>query len=205
MNNNIQLSENSQKLFNAASTAPSLVTSARIPRLTVGAALRTAQTGRWGWLPLLSLVSAVGLLLVAAADTLSRSGVGQYELLFWIGLLMVIVPIAARLISLEPSRRERIGLVVLVGLGFYLVKVMHSPYQFTFADELVHAYNADKILQTGTLFGRNSILSVSSLYPGLETITAALASLSGLSVFGAGLVIVGVARLILMLASVLLL
>ena len=199
MNNDIQLSKDSQTLL-ATSSVPSLATPARIPRLTIGAVLHTAQSRHWGWLPLLSLVSAVGLLLVAAADTLSRSGAGRYELLFWVGLLMVIVPIAARLASLEPSRRERIGLVLLVGLGFYLVKVMHSPYQFTFADELVHAYNVDKILQTGALFGRNSILSVTTLYPGLETMTAALASLSGLSTFGAGLVIVGTGRLILVLA-----
>ena len=200
MDNDIHLSENSQALFTTASTAPSLVTSTRIPRLTVDEALRTAPSRHWGWLPLLSLVSAVGLLLVAAADTLSRSGAGQYELLFWVGLLMVIVPIAARLASLEPSRRERIGLVVLVGLGFYLVKVMHSPYYFTFADELIHASNVDNILQTGALFGHNSILAVTALYPGLETMTAALASLSGLSVFGAGLVIVAVGRLIMALA-----
>ncbi len=200
MNNDIHLSENSQALLTTASTAPSLVTSTRIPRLTFGAALRTAPSRHWGWLPLLCLVSAVGLLLVAAADTLSRSGAGQDELLFWTGLLMVIVPIAARLASLEPSRRERIGLVVLVGMGFYLVKVMHSPYQFTFADEMVHVSNVNNILQTGALFGHNSILPVTALYPGLETITAALASLSGLSVFGAGLVIAGVGRLILVLA-----
>lgn len=42
------------------------------------------------------------------------------------------------------------------------------------------------------------------LYPGLETITAAFAALSGLSMFGAGLVVVGIARLIAMLALFLL-
>jgi hypothetical protein len=200
MNNDIRLPKNSKVLLATISAVPSLVTSVIKPRHSAEASIHMAQTRSWGRLPALSLVSAVGLLLVATADTFSRSGVGQYEFLFWVGLLMVIVPIAARLASSEPSRRERIGLVVLIGLGFYLVKVMHSPYQFTFADEMVHAYNADQIVQTGTLFNVNPILSVTPLYPGLETVTAALASLSGLSVFGAGLIVVGAGRLILVLA-----
>ena len=157
-----------------------------------------------GWLPALSLASAGGLLLVAIADTLSRSGTGQYDWLLWAGLLMVIVPIAARLASNAPSRRERIGLVILLGLGLYLVKVLHSPYGFTFSDELVHSYNGTRILETGKLLNANPILQVTPLYPGLETVTAALASLSGLSVFGSGLVIVGIARLMAMLALFLL-
>ena len=78
----------------------------------------------WRWLPALSLTSALGLLSIAVADTLSRSAVGQYESLFWAGLLLMMVPIAARLASSAPTRRERIGLIILLGLAFYLVKVL---------------------------------------------------------------------------------
>ena len=170
----------------------------------IGRPIRTAQAQNWGWLPALSLASAVGLWLVGLANTLSRSGAGEPESLFWVGLLTLVVPAAARLASSEPSRGERIGLLVMVGLGLYLVKVLHSPYAFTFSDELVHLHNGNRILQTGSLFSENSILSVTPLYPGLETVTAALASLSGLSVSGAGLVVVGAARLVMMLALYLL-
>ncbi len=160
----------------------------------------TVQAFSWGWLPLLSLTSAVGILFVAVADTLARSAAGQYELLFWAGLLLMIVPIAARLVSSQPVRQERIGLIIVLGLGFYLVKVLHSPYGFTFSDELIHSYNVTRILETGKLFSPNPILAVTPFYPGLETVTAALASLSGASVFGSGLLVVGVARLIAMVA-----
>ncbi len=165
--------------------------------------LRAVDASRaygWGWLPALSLTSAFGLLLVAVADTLSRSAAGQYEPLFWAGLLLVIVPIAARLASSAAARQEHIGLIVLLGLGFYLVKVLHSPYGFTFSDELIHSYNVTRILETDRLFNANPILAVTPFYPGLEMVTSALASLSGLSIFGAALLVVGIARLIAMLA-----
>ena len=158
----------------------------------------------WGWFPALSVIGAIGLLLVAFANTLSRTGSDQADLLLWIGTLMLIVPVAARLASSAPSRRERISLVVLVVVGLYMVKVLYSPTEFIYSDELVHIHNTNSILQNGKLFGSNTILPVTPLYPGLETVTAALASLSGLSTFGAGIIIIGAARVILGLALFLL-
>ena len=154
----------------------------------------------WGWLPALSLSGACGLLLVAVADTLSRSGTGWAEPLFWAGLLALVTPFTVRLASAEAARRERIGLVVLLGLMLYLVKIMHSPFGFTFNDELIHTYNVKRILQSGVLFRENPMLAVTPLYPGLETLTAAVALLSGLNPFDAGLLVVGAARLVLTLA-----
>ncbi len=170
------------------------------PARTRGQAIPAVKPAGWGWLPALSLVGACGLLLVAVADALSRSGADWAEPLFWAGLVTLVGPFTIRLASAGAARRERIGLVVVLGLMLYLVKIMHSPFGFTFNDELIHIYNAKGILQTGALFRENPILSVTALYPGLETVTAALASLSGLNAFGAGLLLVGAARLILMLA-----
>ncbi len=195
MNNDIQLPKNYRTPFNTPDVSIPEVQDAELVSAT-----ESTRTQSWGWLPALSLTSASGLLLVAIANTLSRSIAGQYDGLLWAGLLIMIVPIAARLASAAPTRRERIGLIILIGLGLYLVKVLHSPYGFTFSDELVHAYNGTRIVETGDLFSANTILRVTPLYPGLETVTAALASLSGLSLFGAGLVVVGIARLIAMLA-----
>ncbi len=198
MNNELQLTKNSQRLAaNAASFAA-------VQPQPIELAASTRQVQSWGWFPALSLIGAVGLMLVALANALSRSGEGQYEILLWAGVLTLIVPVAVRLASAEPARRERMSLVVLLAVGLYLVKVLHSPHEFVFSDELVHMHNVNSILQNGTLFNSNSILPVTPLYPGLETVTAAFASLSGLSPFSAGLVIIGVARLILGLALFLL-
>src|SRR5512142_1017545 len=78
-----------------------------------------------GWMPMLSVFGAVGLMWVAVANALSRVGVPQAEALLWVGTLMLIVPVAARLTSSRPSRLERAALVVLVVVALYLVKVLN--------------------------------------------------------------------------------
>ncbi len=141
---------------------------------------------------------------VVEGNALSRSGRLGGEPLFWLGLACIVIPIGWRLLSDAASRTERIALVVLAGGALYLVKVVHSSFGFTFSDEYVHAYNANEILRTHSLLGDNPILAATPDYPGLESSAAALASLSGLSTFAAGLLIVGAARVVIMLALFLL-
>ena len=112
----------------------------------------------------------------------------------------MILPSAMRLITLEPTRRERMGIVTALGLSLYLVKVIHSPFAFTYSDEFLHLFNTNQILQNGKLFTPNSVLPASAFFPGLPTVAAALASLSGLAVFPAGLIVVALARLMLVLS-----
>lgn len=156
--------------------------------------------GPWGWLPVLSVVMAFGLMLVAGAFRASVSGVGDPNRLYWLGLLILVVPIATRLVSVSASRSERLALVVLLGMGLYMVKVMHSPLAFTYPDELVHVSNAEQALRTQQLFGENSVLPVTPNFPGLPAVTSAIAGLSGLSIFASGLLVIGAARLLITLA-----
>jgi hypothetical protein len=149
------------------------------------------------WLPLLAVVGAIGLLVIAIADGQSRAGEQRAELLFWLGMLTLVVPVTARLACAGPTRWERIGLVTLLGLGLYLVKVMHSPVAFTFPDELVQLYNTDQILDNSALFTPNSILPVTPYYPGISLVAAVLGKLTGLGTFGVALVLMAAARLVL--------
>ena len=153
---------------------------------------------------LLVLSAAGGLMLVSAADALSRSGHRHGSVLFWLGLLAIFLPIAARLTSVSPSRNERLALLVLLGTASYLVKVFRDPFRFLYADEFVHQYNALSIVSTHSLFRENPILPATAAYPGLEAPTAAISALTGLSTFAAGLVVIGLARLIMMFALFLL-
>ncbi|MDZ4721514.1 MAG: hypothetical protein SH847_23875 [Roseiflexaceae bacterium] len=178
---------------------------ARNASTTISNLERTAVAGvTLGWLPALSVCSALALLLVAYADTLARTGSSWAITLFWIGLLLLLVPCAARLCAANAARSERIGLVVLVGMGLYAIKILHSPLAFTFPDELQHWRTINNILDQGHLFSWNPILPISPLYPGLENATSAIISLSGLAIFPAGVVLIGVVRLVLMLSLYLL-
>lgn len=155
---------------------------------------------KWDWFLVFFLLSSFGLLLVAFAFIIARQGRSSGEFIYWFGLLIIFCPIAARLISKYPKRNERIGLVVLLGLSLYLVKYLHSPIYFTFYDEFLHVGTLKDILQTGLLFEKNSLLLTSPLYPGMEISTSAIISISRSSIFNAGIVLIGMARLLLVLA-----
>jgi hypothetical protein len=158
------------------------------------------STPRLGALPALSVSAAAGVLTTAIAFTGARFGVGWSDALFWTGLLTLFVPPA--IVSALPrvSRRERIGCVVLIVIGAYLVKVAHSPVEFVFVDEFAHWRTAADILATGRLFADNPLSIVSPFYPGLELVTAAVSSVAGISIYAAGVIVLAAARLILTLA-----
>ncbi len=156
--------------------------------------------GPWGWLPVISLVSALALVLVALAYNGARTVAWWTDLPFWFGLVCLFVPVAGRLLSGEATRQERLGLVCLFGMGLYLVKLFQYPLYFTYHDEFIHWRTADDILRYGTLFHPNSLIPVSPLFPSLEIATTALVDLSGLSIFHAGLIVLGAGRIVLALA-----
>ena len=151
-------------------------------------------------LPLIALLAAIGLLIVAVANALSRATVTETTLFYWAGLLLIALPIFYKLSSKEPSYRQRFFLVLLLGLALYGVKVVHDGIYFTFTDEFVHAYNAQSIAEHHHLYYFNSIIPTTAHYPGLEGATSALMMLSGMSSYGAGTILVGVARLVFMAA-----
>lgn len=159
---------------------------------------------RSGHLAELTALAALGLLVVAGANALSRSGHAGGELLFWLGLVIPVAAAALRLGAPTASRAERLGIVVLAGMTLYIVKVLRDPFAFMYSDEFVHAYNAQRVLDTGALFGENPLLPVTAHYSGLASVTSGVASLTGLHVFGAGLIVIGSARLLMLVALFLL-
>lgn len=181
------------------------VTELALPGSRLSQSARTsAPAPTLGWFPILTLLASAGLALIAVADARSRSMHSSSQTLFWIGLVIVYAPIVARLAHTSPRRSERVLLVTLLGAALYLVKVFLDPFGFTSADELVHAPNAEAMLHTHHLFHANAILAVTPSYPGLESVTAALSGLSGLTTFGAGLIVIGLARLLICVALFLL-
>lgn len=151
-------------------------------------------------LPLVALIASLGVFLCALTNALSRATLEPNSVLYWIGLLVIAVPIFLRLTMKEPSYRERLTLVLLLGLALYLVKVTRDSIFFTFPDEFVHAFNAERIVETHHLYHFNPAIPTAPRYPGLEGATSALMTLTGMSSFGAGTILIGVARLTFMAA-----
>ena len=168
------------------------------PKVAMQTSVRTIGGG-WGWLPVLSVISALGLVIVAIGFTASRAELVWAQAIFWLGYVILLVPPVIRIAIGTVSRAEALGVLLIFGVGMYLVKLLYSPLWFTMGDETQHWRTTYDIIQTGHLFTRNPILHVSPFYPGLENPTTAVISLTGLSIFHAGTLVAGVARALLVM------
>src|SRR6478752_208263 len=151
-------------------------------------------------LPVVALLAAIGLFLCSLANALSRATLAPSPLIYWVGLLVIALPIFFRLSSDKASYRERLGLVLLLGLALYCVKVVHDGIYFTLSDEYVHAFNVHQIEKYDHLYHFNPAISTSPYYPGLEGATSALTMLTGTSIYVSGTILTGAARLVFMAA-----
>ncbi len=159
-----------------------------------------SQPLEWGLLPILALTCTLGVFSVAYTYTNARYSATGGDFFFWFGTLLIFVPPLIRLISSAPSRFERIGLLCVVGICFYLISMLDNPLAFISFDASAHWRTVDDITRSGHLFTENSILPTSPFYPGLEIVTNAFSTLSGLSTFYSGLIVLGIARIVMVLS-----
>jgi hypothetical protein len=141
-----------------------------------------------------ALLVAGALLCMALIDDAARSGRPRADTLFWVALLVMFLP-AAWLVCMQHRRAgERLQVLLLLAAGLYVAKILHSPSQFTFHDELVTWRSTQDLAGTGRLFTANPVVKAFPLYPGVELAALALSRVSGLGLFPAGLVVIGVAK-----------
>jgi hypothetical protein len=157
-----------------------------------------------GRLPLIAFLAALGLLVVSVADALSRATITESPLIYWSGLLLIGLPIFWRLVSREASDGERLALVCMLGMALYGVKLLRDSLLFTLPDEFVHSFNSEQIVDRHHMFHDVSIQPISAHYPGLEGAASSLMSLTGMSSYGSGILVVGAARLVLLIGLFLL-
>ncbi|HEY6542087.1 MAG TPA: hypothetical protein VIZ18_14180, partial [Ktedonobacteraceae bacterium] len=158
------------------------------------------QVMSWRWLTILSLTTAIGILLVAAAFEAGRLASSLADPLFWTGLMVIYMPIAARIFSAQPSRQERLALLIFLAVALYLEKFLQYPLNFAYFDEFIHVRTAQDIITSGHLFHPNPILPLSPYFPGLEIVISSLSSLTGLSIFASGILVIGIVQLLTVLS-----
>lgn len=154
--------------------------------------------------PALAIVAAAGFVLVVQANVAARAEQPWAEWLFWLGLVLLYVPIGLALLAGGLTRSERIGSILILGLGLFLCEAVAYPLGPASFDEMLHARTAEDVFVTGRLFNPNAMLPVSPYYPGLENVTSALRSLSGIGLWPASIIVLGVARALLILSIFLL-
>ncbi|MGH2974044.1 MAG: hypothetical protein ACRDLL_04140 [Solirubrobacterales bacterium] len=153
---------------------------------------------RLGAAPALALLAAGGLVMVAFGNDAAREGTGGAQPLFWGGLAAIYAPIFFRLLSASASRAERITLVAVLAVSLFAVRILAAPTGFVRFDELGTWRATNEVLQTGRLLSPNPLIVSTAGFPGLEAVTASVAQLGHLSIFHAGEIVLGLARLTLM-------
>lgn len=157
--------------------------------------LASAQPG-WGWLPALSLASALALALIALGLSPRRHAGPSNEALFCAGAFLLFLPLCMRIAWPRVSRFERIGLLLVAVGALYAIKLLSSPLGFTGFDEFLHWRTAEDILVRQRLFTANALLPISPLYPALEIAATAIANVTGLPLFPSALLLLATSRLI---------
>lgn len=161
------------------------------------------QNGRrppraFGRLPLVAFGMACGVMIVALAFAANRASILWAGPVFWVGEgVLYAVPAGLLMLRRPISRGEALGVAWLVPLATYAITEAYSPIQFRFLDEFGDVRTVQAILTTHHLFQFNPVFPVSAQYPSLEIVTSALASLSHLSIYASGTVVVGLAHLLL--------
>jgi hypothetical protein len=160
------------------------------------ASKRSLVDGPLGWAPLLTVVGGVSALMLGTANSLARLELPGVEALYWAAFPLVAIPVFVVLLLPNRPRRERIALVILLGIELLIPDRVRSPASFTGYDELLHFRSLEDILRFGHLFQPNPLLTVGPFFPGLETLTSAVVQVSGADPYTAGVVVIGFIRLI---------
>jgi hypothetical protein len=139
---------------------------------------------------------ALGGLVVALAYTAGREHRWGASGLYWIGQALIFLPAAYRILGGRGDWRSH--LITLVGIAGIQGALMwaYSPDVFRFGDELQHLRTAEDILRTHHLFHSNPTLAVSPGFPGLEEITTAISTMSGLSLNASGRIVAALSHML---------
>jgi hypothetical protein len=153
---------------------------------------------------IIALIAAIGVFVSCVGYADGRAGQGANSgpgiALYWLGQCLILIPAAGRLLSRrQMSNGDTIALIVILTVAEYLLKVSYIPTGFAFNDEFLHWRGTTNMLTLGKLFEPNYGLPIGTYYPGLEEVTSALISATGLPVFQAGLIVAGIAHLLFVL------
>lgn len=152
------------------------------------------------------LVMSAGLLPMsfAVASTRGAGGSTQAQTLYVVGLLVIFVPAAIGVLLPRASTTTRVLLALSMAVLLQLSRLVLYPTRFMFHDELIHANVLRLLGDSGRLFTENSLLPVTTYYPGLEIATNAVQSVTGGSAHTSAVAILLAARLVLALGLLLL-
>lgn len=145
------------------------------------------------WIGLLvgSLLVAYGYALAATVFT----GTSYFQV-FWIGILIGVLPAFLRLCDSRIARAERLAILAAVGLFNYLPKILRDPQMPLYHDELAHWRQSELTYSLGRPFIPNPTIDILQYFPGLHLLTAELRYLTGLPTYQIGQTLLAVLHVV---------
>ena len=147
-------------------------------------------------LGVVAIASSLCLFLLSLSQSLGRRSIDGAHSLFWLSFCGVFIGPVLRGVAVRTSRTERILMILIASMLTYLVKLIYAPTSFAHFDEYLHWSSLSSMLDTGRVFNQNTLLPISTFYPGLELSAAALKLFSGGDDFIAPAILIGIARLV---------
>ncbi len=180
------------------SSAASTSTAAKRGRLRLPreATIRAASSAAlWG-----GFVLGIVLLVYSYSVAAHRPNHDQLHFhLFWAGELVFLTPALVRLLKRGTARRDRLVLLVAVAVFGAIPKYLRDPSFPIFHDELIHSREASAVLATGKPFQPSPLIGVIQFFPGLHTLAASLAAMSGARLFVIEVTLLVVLRILLLI------
>lgn len=137
---------------------------------------------------------ALGLVLMTVADNHNRSSPSTSSNLYWVGLAVMFAACTSSVVSRKASAGQRIGALLSLTLGLYLVNVIQSPTGFLLRDEFGWLNQIEWTLVTRHLFHANALVPNFTSYPGLTIVSSAIKQLGRVSTFTAATTALGLVK-----------
>ena len=139
-------------------------------------------------------LAAVGAALVVwAYRKATTSGIHSYDPIFWAGMVLAYLAVAWRALA----GRVAVFWLGLLGLFAVLPKFWMSPSGPIYYDETAHFSLLRGVISHGKLFQNTPLLPIGKFYPGMESATATIHWLTGLSAWDSALGLLAVAHCLL--------
>ncbi|MDN5001389.1 hypothetical protein ACFQZO_10890 [Bradyrhizobium sp. GCM10027634] len=146
------------------------------------------------WIAALCVTAAMAMLLVVAGHAAGRRAYEVAPLLFWSGVVLLVVPISLRIGWPGVARGERLFLLFLLTEALFYYKSVYSPTHFNGYDEFLHWAVTDDLLAARRLFVPNPLFPIGPTYPALEILATAIVNLTGLPLFLAATLLLAILR-----------
>jgi hypothetical protein len=143
-----------------------------------------------GWPGVVAAASA-GTIVIGLAYRLSSRGhpADVYYVVFWAGMLLAVIPVAARMTAVRTPSGGRLAALLLFGVMTAMPKFLRNPTGALYHDEYAHWREAIDVSASGRLFQPNATIPIVEFFPGSSALTATTHTFSGLSLWSAGLLI----------------